>query len=116
MVVVVVRKGGQSVGGSLIPNSALGGNTTLTQTGKFFCCFFFLKKEREKKKRRGEYSEKVELPPLMDIICSKLRLRKCSQILNGLSRAQNKDCQQSLTTQILPKCEKYREDRELQVT
>lgn len=45
----------------------------------------------------------------MDIICSKLRLRKCSQILNGLSSAQNKDCQQSLTTQILPKCEKYRE-------
>lgn len=44
-----------------------------------------MKKEREEEEEEKE-AEKVELPPplllLMDIICYKLRLRNCSQILN----------------------------------
>lgn len=39
----------------------------------------------EKRQKEGEKdSQKVELLLLMDIICYKLRLRNCSQILNRL--------------------------------
>ena len=45
------------------------------------------KRKRKKKGKKGEIgSQKVELLLLMDIICYKLRLRNCSQILNRLSR------------------------------